>query len=118
MNPEHKNYDVYFARGNGVEKKPGNIQYRKLIAHFHQSYKAPGSNNNDKNNIANTIISAIISLGGTFYHQQKGSEDFVVWEELELNAIEKKVKQSLRDSKPPPVSSSIQQLPTPPLLLE
>ena len=99
-----KNYDVYFARGHGVEKNPGNINYRELIVQYSQEYKTSTSTNNDKNRITNAIISNIQQMGGTFYHQPKGSEGFE-WEELEeAKALQKKVKQSLRDSRA--VSSS------------
>ena len=103
------NHDVFFARGNGVDRNPGNIKYRELIARYNQDYKASTSTIENKNNIANTIISAIKQMGGIFYHQPIGGQGFE-WEELDVKALQKKVKQSLRDSKvvrpsPSPTSS-------------
>ena len=89
--------DVYFACGNGVNNNLGNMKYRELIAEFSKAYKSPNSTKRQKDNISKTIISIIQSLGGTFYHQPEGSEGFV-WEKLCPEALNKKVKQSLRDS--------------------
>ena len=65
MNPKVTQcaYDVYFARGHGVDSNPGNIKYRELVAKFSEAYKATTSTCREKDNISNTIISTIQSLG-------------------------------------------------------
>ena len=100
MNPT-TNYDVYFARGHGVDRNIGNIKYRELVAEFGQAYR--NSSNLDKKEITNKIISTIQDLGGIFYYHPEGNEGFS-WAVLEPKALNRKVRQSLRDSKPRAVS--------------
>ena len=92
-------YDVYFARGHGVEKNIGNMKYRELIAQFSAQYKST-PNKKDKNAIVERIISSIHGMGGHFY--SKSREESInglgpLWKQVESRSLQKKIKQSLRD---------------------
>ena len=86
-------FDMYYGRGNGLESKPGNQNYRRLINENRPIYKHL-KNNDEKNQIAYKIINNIHENGGTFYHKPKNDE----WEIVPTEKVLEKVKQALRDA--------------------
>jgi hypothetical protein len=105
--PHH--HDVFFARGHGVDKHPGNKIYRSLIRTHHHAYKAASNNKQMLNEIARSVIQPILSAGGTFYSQTKGAGSTITGtrnQELCHRELMKKVKQSLRDCKDPTNSTT------------
>ena len=110
--PHH--HDVFFARGHGVEKKPGNKIYRSLIRTHHHAYKTSCNNQQMQNKIVRSVIQPITSAGGRFYSQTKGAGSSTTTnnnigtrnQELCHRTLMKKVKQSLRDCKDPTVTTS------------
>ena len=87
-------YDVYFGRGNGVLKKPGNRNYRGIINAKKSTYLAL-KNNSDKNEIAKQIIADIRNLGGSFFHRPRGMSKS--WVRVPEDVLLLKVKQALRE---------------------
>jgi hypothetical protein len=94
----YNQYDVFFARGHGVDKNPGNEYYRTLINTHSEDYVNGSSEN--KKEIANSIVYAIQSQGGRFLYRPKRplfSSCKGPWKELSVRPLLKKIKQSLRD---------------------
>lgn len=113
-------YHVFFARGDGAERKSGNKKYRQLIRSHHHAYKTCRKRISQEK-IVQSIIQSISSAGGRFYSKAKkdmttkstsndrgylisSSSNFssivpLSWDELSLSMLDKKVRQSLRDAK-------------------
>ena len=110
-------YNVYFTRGHGVLKKPGNIKYRELICEHAAAYKNK-IHSKGKNSVAQRVISTIQALGGKFYHLKENQSNILQWETLCPKLLLKKVKQSLRDVKtstPTPNATGKKSPPTAPI---
>jgi hypothetical protein len=107
--------DVFFARGHGVEKLPGNIHYRHLIRVNSKAYTMCANHRITQTAIANKVITSILLNGGVFYFHDKSSSKEGSWSRMSSErAILKKVKQSLRDCR----SNSLDRKAPPSLFVE
>lgn len=88
-----RDYDVYFGRGNGVAQLPGNKIYRQSIKANQEKYQN-AKGNKAKNQVAFDFINAFKNLGGTFYRQNQGTNQ---WVEASLKETQRKVMQALRE---------------------
>lgn len=90
---EENEFDVCLGRGNGVASRMGNRHYRKTIKENQRKYQETRGNR-AKEQVAQDIIDAFHSRGGTFYHRESK-----VWKKAPLSKILKTVKQALRERK-------------------
>ena len=86
-------FDVYLGRGDGVAGRLGNRLYRKIIKAHKRQYRTTRGNK-AKTQLANDIVNAFYSKGGTVYCRE-GQDG--KWKEASLERILSKVKQALRE---------------------
>jgi len=93
-------YDVYFARGNGVAQMPGNKIYRQAIKSNQEKYQN-AKGNKAKNQVALDVINVFRGLGGTFYQNQNQNDTRnQQWVEASFKETLRKVMQALRERRP------------------
>jgi hypothetical protein len=93
FNPNYNDFDVFLAKGHGVDQYPGVRSYRRLIDEYSQCYV--DGTPIEKRIIANTIVNYIRVNGGRFFYIQNEGDH--IWTKIPHKALMKKVKQALRD---------------------
>ena len=90
---DHKLYDVFLGRGNGVAKKHGNLLYRQTIEGSKKKYKS-AHGKRAKDNVTTRIIDKFTGKGGTFYIKKGESGE---WVPSPMDTTVAKIKQALRE---------------------
>ncbi len=79
------NYNLYFARGHGVDELPGNKYYRQLINQYCSVYKhadnlvdSSDDKRNRKREIVEEIIRSMVVRGAKFFHTARKTNNEIV----------------------------------------
>ena len=83
-------YDVYLGRGNDAAQRLGNRIYHRIIKEYQPFYQE-ATCSRAKSQVAETIVTAIHTLKGTFYFMKNGT-----WVESSMEHALRRVKQALQ----------------------
>lgn len=92
--------DVLCGRGGKVNKHPGNIMFRKVVA-FNKSYYQSVHKRN-RILVSQSIVQAITNHGGRFLinsNKGKKNKDVIYWEPIDFKKAVQKTSQALREFK-------------------
>lgn len=87
-------HKIYFGRGNGLAKKPGNRLYRETIKTKKPIYQK-ATTNSLKNKISDDVYKFFKKSDCIFYYKRDKSD--VKWSIAEKEVVTQKIKQALRE---------------------